>query len=106
MISVTTFCTTLRISGPVEKTPSTGPAALSRASTDLPSPARTRYLGVGEVGVELAVVGQPHQDRAEHGAEDLSAEVHGDVAPLGAALDRETQGHRGVEVGAGERAEM
>ena len=59
-------------------------------------------LPVGEVGLELAVVGDPDQRGADHGAEHLADEVDRDVAPV-AGLDGEAEGHGRVEMGAGER---
>lgn len=108
MISVARFCAMFRISGPVEKMPSTGPAPFSWASTALAEVAGARAaddLLVGQVRVELAVVGEPHQDRADHGAEELTAEVVRDVAPV-AVLDGQGDGDGRVEVGAESGEEM
>ena len=58
-------------------------------------------LRVGEVGLELAVVGDPDQGGADHGAEQLSGDVDRNIAPV-AVLDRDADGDRRVEVGAGE----
>ena len=103
MISVSRFCTGLRISGPVEKTPRTGPAD---GAADLSTRPSSSFLatisGIGEVGLELAGVREPDEEGAEHRAEHLAGEVDRDVAPL-AAGDGEAEGDCGVEVRAGER---
>ncbi|MDQ0682745.1 hypothetical protein QFZ56_001708 [Streptomyces achromogenes] len=58
-------------------------------------------LLVGQVRVELAVVGDPDQGGADGGAEQLPGPVDRNVAPV-VVLDRECEGDRRVEVGAGE----
>jgi hypothetical protein len=61
-------------------------------------------LTVGEVGLELPVVRDPHERGADHRAEHLRQQVERYVAPRSAALDGQADGDRRVEVSAGDAA--
>src|SRR4051794_26718941 len=61
----------------------------------------------GELGAEAAVtVGDDEDDqRAEEAADDLAAEVEGNVLRLGLADGPQTDGHRRVDVTPGDRTD-
>ncbi len=76
MISVARFCQVLRISGPVEKMPRTGPGPSMASATGL------EMISVPQVRLEVPAVRDDHEGGADHRAQELAGDVHRDVVPL------------------------